>query len=296
METGFIQYHPFTQFLFFASVISVTMLIMHPVILGISFLTAAAWMLYGGGWRALRDHLKLTLITSVMIILVNPLISHNGVTILTYLPDGNPFTLESVYFGIGAAVMLSCTLKWFSSVNRIFTSDKIICLFGGIAPKLALLISMTLSFIDQFRVRLRAVKAAQKNLGFDTGRGTLRHRILSAVRIFSVMVQWSLEHSVDTADAMKSKGYGLKRRTHYTLYRMLPRDYFLLFFILLCDAVMITAVYSGALEYSYYPCFSIEMQGGYTIVAYLLFLLLCLAPLIIDVKEDRKWKSIRSSI
>jgi energy-coupling factor transport system permease protein len=37
---------------------------------------------------------------------LNPLFNHAGVTLLFYLPGGNPVTLESMVYGLAAATML----------------------------------------------------------------------------------------------------------------------------------------------------------------------------------------------
>ncbi len=58
--------------------------------------------------------------------LVNPAFNHEGATILTYLPSGNPLTLESMLYGAAAAVMLASVVLWFSSFNEVITSDKFV--------------------------------------------------------------------------------------------------------------------------------------------------------------------------
>ncbi len=295
METGFGRFHPAAALLYFVSVLTVTMVIMNPVLLIISCAAAVLNIAYFGGINAVFHYLKLTFFTSVMIIVINPLISHKGITILLYLPDGNPLTLESVIFGIAAAVMMSCIFAWFYTINRVFTSDKIICLFGNFMPKIALLISMTLNFAEKFIIKLRDVRAVQSTIGIDTAKGSLMKRLKNSVTIFSIMIQWAMESSVDTADSMKSRGYGLKKRTSYTVYRIFPRDIIMLVFILICDALILTAFRSGAVNYSYYPSFSFGIQI-INIAVYFIFAALCLMPLLINIREDGKWKYIRSNI
>ena len=296
METGFSQYHPTVQFLLLASIMAVTMTVMDPVLLLISNSTALLYLVYTGGKKAIFTHLKLTSLTSLMIIIINPLISHRGVTILTYLPDGNALTLESVVFGIAAAFMLSCIFAWCFTVNRVFTSDKVICLFGSRMPKLALLISMTLNFTEKFTNKLRQVTAVQSALGRDIKKGNPLKRIKDLAAIISIMLQWAMENSVDTADSMKSRGYGLKKRTSYTVYRIFPRDITLAVLILLCDIFLIAAFLNGVPDSSYYPYFSLGKQSAMRIAVYLSFAAICAAPLIIDLREDGKWRSIRSKI
>ena len=52
-------------------------------------------------------------------------------------------------------------------------------------------------------------------MGLYAEKGRLQ-KLKSAVTVFSVMVTWSLENAVETADSMKSRGYGLPGRTGYS--------------------------------------------------------------------------------
>ncbi len=296
MNIGFMKYHPLTQFIFFLSVLLVTMLIMHPVFLAISLAAGSAYILYSGGVRAFLKNLVMMFFISLTIIIINSLVSHGGITIITYLPDGNALTLESVIFGFAAALLMSGILSWFYSLNKILTSDRIIYLFGRFSPKLALLISMTLNFISKFKNQLKSVRAAQYSVGRDMKNGKPITRIKNGIRIFSAMIQWSLENSVDTADSMKSRGYGLKKRTCFTLFRMTSKDIVMLAITLFSDICVIIAFVTKILDYSYYPYFEISGVSTANIAVYAVFALSCLLPLIIDISEDRKWKYIQSKI
>ena len=296
MNIGFMKYHPLTQFVFFLSVLSVTMLIMHPVFLVISLAAGSAYVLYSGGVRKFLRIFGMTAVLSILIIIINCLVSHGGITVITYLPDGNALTLEAIIFGFAAALLMSGVVNWFYSVNKILTSDRIIYLFGRFSPKLALLISMTLNFISRFRTHLSSVRAAQYALGRDVKNGKPLTRISNGIRIFSAMIQWSLENSVDTADSMKSRGYGLKKRTCFTLFRINARDILTIGITLFSDVYIITVFIAGRLDYSYYPYFEISQSDIFTISVYSVFALSCLLPLIIDITEGRKWKYIQSKI
>ena len=296
MDTGFSSYYPLAQLIYFVSVLSVTMFIMNPLFLIISFICASVYILYSFGISRLLHMLSLTIITSIMIIIINPLISHKGITKLFILPDGNAMTMEALIFGIGAAIMLSAVMAWFYSINRIFTSDRVIWVFGRISPKLGLFLSMTMNFIGKFRIRLKQVRAALYPLGRDISSGKKTKRLRNGIRILSIMIQWSFENSVDTADSMKSRGYGLKKRTSYSIYKILRHDVIFISLILLADLYMMIGIRNEALYYSYYPMIEIDISGIYTLTLFVVFFLLCLMPLIADIKENLKWKSIQSKI
>ena len=57
---------------------------------------------------------------------VNPLFNHQGITLILYLKNGNPLTLESILYGLAAGVMLVSVLNWFSCYQVVMTSDKFI--------------------------------------------------------------------------------------------------------------------------------------------------------------------------
>ena len=57
-----------------------------------------------GSWRAAgpwQGSLRVALPVLLLAALVNPAFNHAGVTILIYLPSGNPLTLESILYGRG---------------------------------------------------------------------------------------------------------------------------------------------------------------------------------------------------
>ena len=95
----FSGYHPTINFLYFALVLLFSMCLMHPVYLLISLIGALAYDIYLKGRKAVRFAVMGLLPMAVLAALVNPAFNHEGATILTYLPSGNPLTLESMLYG-----------------------------------------------------------------------------------------------------------------------------------------------------------------------------------------------------
>ena len=123
MKDTFSTYHPAVNFLYFTLVLLLSMFFMHPVCLGISLLCAFCYSVYLNGKKALRFNVKYMLPMLVVTALINPAFNHEGGTILAYLRDGNPLTLESITYGIAATVMLITVLCWISCYNAVITSD-----------------------------------------------------------------------------------------------------------------------------------------------------------------------------
>jgi len=295
MKDCFSTYHPVVNFLFFAEVLGFSMFLLHPLCLVISLLCAVGYALCLNGKKALGFCLKGILPMMVFTAILNPMFSHEGITILTYLPSGNPLTLESILYGLAAAGMLAAVVLWFSCFNSVITSDKFVYLFGRVIPALSLVLSMALRFVPRFKAQLRVVTRAQKCIGKDPTRGGLVHRIRCAGAILSVMVTWALENGIDTADSMKSRGYGLPGRTAFSIYRFDKRDKQALIVLLFLGGTVLAGAALEGLTWRYFPSvkWSTTPLSFCVLVAYAA---LCAFPIILNRKEDRKWNALRSNI
>ncbi len=222
---AFSRYHPLVNFLFFALVLAYSMVLMHPVCLAVS-LTGA--LLYAGqleGRRAWQGTCGWPLPVLLLAAIVNPAFNHAGshhpdVSALRQPPDPGEY---SVWPGGGGPCCAPwCCGSW--CFNRVITSDKFVYLFGRVIPALSLVLSMTLRFVPLFRRQLETVRQAQFCIGGDASTGSAWRRVRRAVTILSIMVTWALENAIETADSMKSRGYGLRGRTAFSIYRMEDRD------------------------------------------------------------------------
>jgi energy-coupling factor transport system permease protein len=110
------------------------------------------------------------------------------------------------------------------------------------------------------------------------------------------MVTWALENAIETADSMKSRGYGLPGRTAFSIYRFDNRDKAALAWISGTGAYILSAALHGDFYWRYFPSMKGTTVSVWSITAFLAYLMLCATPLIIDKLEDKKWKHIESSI
>ena len=296
MRDSFYGFHPFVNLAFFAAVIGFSMVFMHPVCLGISLICAAAYAIYIHGKKVVRTGMIFMLPMLVFIALMSPLFNHRGGTILTYLPNGNPVTLESVLYGIAAAVMLVTVITWFSCFNAVMTSDKFVYIFGRIFPALSLIFSMALRFVPRFKTQTKVIADAQRGIGRDILRGSILTRIRHGIKILSIMVTWALENSIETADSMKSRGYGLPGRTAFSIYKFTRRDAYALVYIVICAAVVITGAVTGLYHFRYFPTIRGQWTGFGTIVIFTVYFALAIFPVLVNLKEDLIWKRIESKI
>ena len=288
--------HPVVNFMYFSLVIGFSMFLMHPVCLFISLICAVFYYVKLKGGKALRFMARYALPLMIVTALVNPAFNHRGVMILCYLPTGNPLTLESIIYGLTAAVMLVSVLVWFACYTEIMTSDKFVYLFGKVIPALSLVLSMTLRFVPRFKEQLERVKEAQRGMGKFVEESSPLGKLKSALSCFSVMATWALESSIETADSMKSRGYGLRGRTAFSIYTFTERDKSIMAWLGLCAFFLLSGCVSGNLYWQYFPSIRGMLAEPLTIGLEAAYFGLCITPTAIDFWEDRQWRYLRSKI
>ena len=292
----FKKFHPLVNFLYFFAVIGFAMVFMHPICLAVSFVCAILNQALAIGRKSVKFNLLYMLPAFILAALITPTFSHEGVTILAYLPSGNPLTMESIFYGISSSVMLITVITWFSSFNTVITSDKIIYLSGRIMPSMSLILSMCLRFVPRYKAQIKKISLARKGIGADNAQDGVIKRIKNGLSVLSAMVTWSLENAIETADSMKCRGYGLPNRSAYSNYRFTPRDFFWILWIFIFSAYVIFGKICGIIDFSYYPYIKSAPSTPLSSSIFAAYFLLCITPVIIETKEALQWKALKSKI
>ena len=296
MKDRFGYYHPLVNFLYFTLVIGFSMALNHPLAQAISLVCAIVYAVQTEGRKAVLFTLKWCLPMVLLTAFINPAFSHEGRTILLYFPNGNPLTMESILYGISSGVLIATVMLWFLNFNRVITSDKFIYLFGRIIPAMSLVLSMTLRFIPKFKAQLQLVTDAQKSIGRDISEGSLWRRTKIAITVLSIMVTWALENAIETADSMKSRGYGLKGRTAFSIYCFDDRDKMALLYLGFCGFYLLTGSMVSAFGFRYFPSIRYIGVNAVTLSFQFVYLILCLMPVALNWAEERKWKAMHSKM
>lgn len=265
--------HPATIFFYYITILATTMFQMNAVICLIAFLTACISDQLLGIWIKKKEagfYLGLFIVAA----LVNPLFQHNGETILFWLA-GQRVTLEALVYGVVTAILILSILLWCRQLSQIFTTDQSMYLIGRISPKGALILSMILSLIPQYKKQFQTTKAVQQKLGLY-GEGALSERFVGDCKVFLATVTWALEHSMETADSMRARGYGIGKRTFYTTYRFRVKDGILCLIQALLCGVVIYCQLRGIGRMYYYPQLQFHKQDIAFILYELFYGVLCM--------------------
>lgn len=289
----FSSYHPVSLLIYFLCVVSIGMFVGNPVLAAL-FLAGSLCLYAFQGEKSFWKDIRFYILTFLLIALVNPLFSHNGRTVLFFL-NGKPVTYEALAYGAVIAAVIVSTLCWFKSYGIIMTSDKLLYLFGHSVPKLSVVLSSALRYIPLFRRQTRKIRESQTALGLYS-KGNFIDNAKGTARVFSIMVTWSLENAIDTADSMKAKGYGLRGRTQFSNYRFRSGDVILTVASVLLLAVTLYGIARGYADFAFYLKLGSVSCTKQSIIMYAAYGLLAFVPCFSELKESLQWNYCKSKI
>ncbi|MCR5016773.1 MAG: energy-coupling factor transporter transmembrane protein EcfT [Ruminococcus sp.] len=290
---SFSEFDPVALTVWFFSVTGVAMFCGHPLLMAISLAGAVLFFAVRNGTKHLRSHLFFLLLFAVLA-LANPLVSHNGATVMFVLND-RPITLEALLYGVNSAAMIVGVLYWFRSLTQIMTSEKVLCVAGTFSPKLALVLSMALRSVPMFARRAKQVSDAQKAMGLyseDNIVDDLRGRM----RVFSIISTWALENGIITADSMTARGYGTGRRSQLRRFRFTAADGVFTLVTLALLGVTAAAIATDSLAFTFYPRIDIAVSGTLGICGAIAYGALVLLPIFIETEVSLRWRYLQSKI
>lgn len=284
----FSLYHPIGLFIYLISVIVITMFTINPIMLSIALAGGIIYILTVTNIKSFLKGIIYEIPFFILIVITNPLFSHNGVTPLFFL-NGNPITLEAILYGLDIGIMILAVIYWCKTYNLVFSDEKFIYLFGKTIPKLSLVLSMALKYIPLLKKQYRKMSDARKYMGYCNSEDFFA-KVKNKLTVFSMLITWSFETSLDTAMSMKIKGYGLKGRTHFHNFRFGYRDGILLILTILIDVIVFLGMTNKITQFYFYPSIAEGELNLFSVGVYGAFGILVFIPSFIEIKEKVKWK------
>lgn len=293
-KSQFSSCHPAVNMVFFLFAITITMFSNDPIFLVITIVFSWWYSILLRGKEGIKFNIIVTVPVFLFMALINTLFTHNGATVLFYISD-NRITLEAFIFGAASALLLSAIIVWFSCFNVVMSSDKIIYIFGKAAPVLGLTFSMIFRFIPLLKNRYREISLGQKCMGRHGEKG-LMNRTRQLVKEVSILISWSLEASIETADSMEARGYGLHGRTSFHLFKFSGRDKKMMAILLISGVIALIGCGMGETSIYYYPVIRMAEWSILRIASLLAYCALLASPLIMDILGEKRWQRLRYEI
>lgn len=285
----FDSYHPVINLIYFVSAIAFTIWFHHPVFLVISYVSAFLYSVKLNGKKALIFNLCLIPL-AVFFALYYASYHHFGITNLRKNFIGNEITLESLVYGLMLGVTVAAVIMFFSCMFAVVSSDKVVYLFGRISPRLSLFLSILLRSVPRIKERGRKIEISREGIGKGVRQGNILQRFLHGISLISIVITWTLEDFVDSSVSMKSRGYSLKGRTAFSIYRFDNRDRSFVVMIFLCLTVVACGILLDQTEIIYNPEIIMNRITPLSAVFYGAYGVLLLLPMGLQVAGEIRFR------
>lgn len=292
---GFERCHPAVNLIYFAAVITGMLIFQHPIFLAISFLCAFAYSVKRNGWKALVFNLLLLPFVIAFAFYYSSY-THFGVTVLQKNMIGNNITLESLVYGFVLALSVAGTCIWFSCVYSVFSTDKVVYLFGKVSPRLSLFLAILLRMVPRIKREAKRINTAQCGIGRGAGQGNLFQRLCNCIRIFSMLITWTIESLATASESMRSRGSSLRGRKAFSIYRFDNRDRAYVVAVFTCLTITMMGVMLKQMDMQYDPRLVFPAITNMSYLFFAGYATLCLMPVALELWTEYRFRKARTAL
>lgn len=289
MENGIRGYHPYVVFFYYICTGFLVMYFKHPLFLATALMILICVNISHDRGKSLRKWSIPLVVMSLFFIVLNPFLVSRGTNILFYF-RGKQVTLEATMYGVVMAIALVSVIVMFVSFNILLNGNKFLYIFSKVLPRTAFLLMLAIRFVPLLKSRFDEIRAVQRVRGTTMTVGSLRQRARNGMHMIQILLTWSLEEAIQTADSMKARGYGIGKKTSYIPYRMEKKDWVWLITLLILFSI---CIWGGTLGYGkivIYP--EIGTLHLYTLdwMLFVFMIVIIAFPLIVEGRERLRWK------
>ena len=291
----FDSYHPTINLIFFSVVITATIFFQHPVFVAISYICSFIYSVKLNKSKAVIFNVVILFFISFFVYYYVSF-NHFGVTTLKKNIIDNSITLESLVYAIILGFIIASVVMWLSCLHAVFSKDKIVYVFGRILPKLSLFISIILRTVPRIKERYCKIHIAQQAIGKGINHGNILRRLKNLFRIISILITWSIEDFVQVSDSMKCRGYTLKGRSCFSIYRFDNRDRSFITTMFLSITMLIMATMFDQIDILYNPRIVFNKITYVSYFFYISYILIALLPFFLQTLGEIKFNKLSRNI
>lgn len=278
--------HPLSGVVLISLYLITVLIIKNPIYLAIIFLSILFLANIDGCLRDIFAYVKFIIFVAILIIILNPIMSHNGVTILYQSTINIPIygaitiTLEAILFGVQMGAIMVIITMIFGFGNLILHPDRTFGFFAKFFKKSALLMSMTIRFFPTLLNSYKNIIEVEKLRGNMINNKKFISRIKSQGNVVNILFMTSLEDAVDVSESMYSRGFGLGKRSTYFKEKVRGMDIIIILFVLLELIYLYFLIRNGFNTMNFYP----HCDNPFAIITFqgVLFSVLFFVPFLIN--------------
>ena len=291
----FDSYHPMINLIYFVAAITCTVCFKHPIFLTIGYFCAFVYSVKLGGWKMLLLNFAFLLLAFGYAARYASY-EHFGVTVLAVNMIDNQITLESLVYGLVNGFVFATVCMWCCCIFMLITADKIVYLFGRISPKLSLFVSILLRTVPRVKVRAKRIEISREGIGKGIVQGNLWQKFLHLLSLLSILITWTMEDFVESSNSMKSRGYSLRGRTAFSIYRFDNRDRSLIIVFFWCLTVIGMGVLLNQTTMYFDPMLIINPITSLSYLFYVIYAFFLLLPLGLQIVGEWRFEKLRTTI
>lgn len=259
-DTFLQKLHPLTTMFFIITYIILFLKINNPVYIFIILLSVLLIAYEDGCIKGLLSYGKLIVPIALLIMVLNPILVHNGETIIYKGHINFPvigyivITLEAIIYGIFNGIRIFCITMILGFGNFIIHPDRAFGYFSKFFKNSSLLMSMTIRLFPTLMESYENISDVEKMRGNKIFYKDMKKSIKSSGNIVNILFLSSLEDSADMAESMYSRGYGAcKKRSSYFIEKFTLWDYILMSILILILILLQYLSIKGFNNLNFYP-------------------------------------------
>ncbi|MCT4507356.1 MAG: energy-coupling factor transporter transmembrane protein EcfT [Tepidibacter sp.] len=250
------------------------------------------------GKDKLKKTIKYSLYTTIWIMIINPLVSQSGRTIIYKSPripviGKIRITLESIVFGANMGVKLICIVLIFLLYSLMIDRDDSFSFFSKFAHKITLTLSMTTNIIHRLILEITRVRDVMILRGVDFNQKNIFKKVKMYYPFLKIILISTLEGSLDRAESLYSKKYGMGTRTSYSQVEIKRVDYYFNFINLILLSVFTYGLFSYM---GFYDPYNELKFFKYKDMLFLIYIDLVLLIHSLMIWGCKKWKLLKYMI
>ena len=164
-------------------------------------------------------------------------------------------------------------------------------LFGKASPRLSLFLAILLRMVPRIKGEAKRIHTARKGLGKGIDQGGLWQRMKNGIRIFSMLISWTIGSLATMSDSMRSRGSSLRGRTAFSIYRFDNRDRAYVITLFACLTLTVMAALLGLTDMVYDPLIIWKPIAAADSLLCIGYAVLCLMPLILELWTDYRFSA-----
>ena len=260
-----------------------------------------------------KNIIKMVIPMAILIFIFNPLLYHEGVHRF-YIMGSYFITLEATVYGCIMCATLLLILILFASYNSAVSYQEMLYIFSKKFSNLSMVMIMALRFVPLLNFRaseLRGINKANvdelktktekeefnsdsklngsKSDSKSNDSNSFIDKIKNFASIFGVVVAWSLEESMLTAKSMKSRAYGVSKRTNYLSFNFNLIDCVLIILMIIISVIEGVGLYYGYGRIAIYPVISFSFSQLPLNMFFVLWVVFLLIFICLEVYERILW-------